>query len=129
MTTGTLPDEMRTIRSMAFEMERCATRARIVRDYATRAGIGGQGRMTPDVLAYRIAWDAPAAGDYPRPMLSDAVDCELIAPELAGRVWHHVAGATILGPLCCGTPASHRDALAAIAREIRAEVAAHGRDV
>lgn len=96
----------------------CAHRGDVVRDYAERAGITVH---TSDigVIAWRLAWDAPAAGEYPRPMLQDAADLAELRPDLAADVWHHVAGATILGPLCCHHPAGHRDALTAIAREIR----------
>lgn len=103
----------------------CGDRAQVARDLATRAGIAGQ--LSPELegapgrLAWRLIWDGPAAGEYPRPMLADGVDCERIAPEYAARVWHHIAGAVIIGQLCCPLPpAGHRDALADIAREIRA---------
>lgn len=69
-------------------------------------------------IAHRIAWDAPAAGEYPRPMLTSAAALAWRRPEMTAQVWHHAAGATILGDYCCGTPASHRDALVQMAREL-----------
>lgn len=97
----------------------CARRADIVRAHAERLEVRGQSTTDLDIIAHRIAWDAHAAGEYPRPMLSDAVDLQRVRPELAQVMWHHVAGATILGPGCCGTPASHRDALVELARALR----------
>jgi hypothetical protein len=106
----------------------CHTRADTIRGwFADRCGTDALALTTRDgdlsVLAYRIGWDAPAAGEYPRPMLADAYALAAVRPDLSDRVWHHVAGATILGGYCCGTPASHRDALVALARELRTEPA------
>lgn len=72
-------------------------------------------------LADRLGWNAPAAGEYPGPTLTDAATLANLRPAYADQVWHHAAGATILGGYCCGTPADHRDALIQIARELRAE--------
>jgi hypothetical protein len=76
-------------------------------------------RHDPQVIAYRVGWDAHAAGEYPLPVLADAAAVAAVYPELADRAWHHAAGATILGAYCCGTPASHRDALVTMAHVIR----------
>lgn len=101
--------------------DRCAARAREVREYADRAGILGNSQDL-DIIARRLAWDSHAAGEYPRPMLSDAVDLAAAWPVLSLVVWHLVAGATILGPGCdCQPPAHHRDALV----ELAVIIAAH----
>lgn len=97
----------------------CDARATAVREYATRAGCVPESVLVGSRIASRMVWDAPAAAEYPRAMLSDAADAAALWPDLAAAVWHHAAGATILGTYCCGTPGSHRDALADIAREIR----------
>lgn len=97
----------------------CMARGEQVARYAARVGIVG--REVPfTALVWRLAWDAPAAGEYPRPMMQDAADLAHVRPDLAARVWHHAAGATILGAYCCGAPAHHRDALTDLARELRA---------
>lgn len=103
--------------------DRCQRRADIVRQYADDISAGGQLNGRDDViLARRIAWDAHAAVDYPRPMLADAVDLAASWPTLSSVVWHLVAGATILGPGCdCQSPAAHRDALV----ELAVIIAAH----
>jgi hypothetical protein len=74
----------------------------------------------PDAIVYRLGWDAHAAGEYPRPVLEDAASVARWQNQLSDTVWHHAAGATILGGYCCGTPASHRDALVNLARVLRA---------
>lgn len=97
----------------------CMARADYTRRLAECNGVTAQD--TPlSALVWRLAWDAPAAGDIPRPMLQDAADTARAFPALSVRVWHHVAGATILGTYCCGTPAAHRDALITLARELEA---------
>lgn len=80
---------------------------------------------TPDLqrsaVAHRLAWDAPAAGEFVRPMLHDGLDVALVAPDLAEQTWHHIAGAIIMPSNCgCMPPARHSDELVTIAREIRA---------
>jgi hypothetical protein len=102
----------------------CARRAEIVRAYAVAlgespAGLRLGGAVDRSALAWRLGWDAHAAGEIPRPALADGLGVEELAPELAERAWHAIAGATILGGYCCGTPASHRDDMAELGREIR----------
>lgn len=97
----------------------CLGRAALVRDHAAACGIVGMD-VPFTALVWRLAWDAPAAGEFTRPMLQDAADLAHVRPDLAARVWHHAAGATILGAYCCGHPAHHRDALTDLARELRA---------
>ena len=96
----------------------CKDRADYVRTFAEQRGLTGEFR-TFEALAYRLAWDAPAASEFIRPVLADAADVEHARPDLADAVWHHAAGATILGTSCCGTPADHRDALVAMAATLK----------
>lgn len=104
----------------------CLARSQQVRHYAARQGIGGQSpypasyteQEVRESIARRLAWDSFAAGEYARPVLSDATDVAAICPDLTDEVWHHAAGAVIAGGYCCGTPASHRDALVSIAAEL-----------
>lgn len=100
--------------------EACQRRADVVRGIAERAGIVGQANgRDPWILARRIAWDSHAAGEYPRPMMADAVDLAAAYPAMSSVVWHLVAGATILGPGCdCQAPAAHRDELVNLATMI-----------
>lgn len=95
----------------------CQRRADVVRRHAESLGIVGQSNgRTAGILARRIAWDSHAAGEFPRPMMSDAVDMCEAYPAMSSVVWHLVAGATILGPGCdCQTPAAHRDELVNLA--------------
>lgn len=103
------------VKSLVAMPARCAARADAVRAYAETLELG-QGTRDMLILARRISWDAHAAGDYPRPMLSDALDLSAAWPLLAEAMWHLVAGATILGPGCdCQPPAAHRDALVNLA--------------
>jgi hypothetical protein len=97
----------------------CEARADLVRELAQSLAPHAS-IPSLDVLAWRLSWDAPAAGEYPRAMLADGRAVDALAPDLSARAWHAIAGATILGRYCCGTPASHRDALGDIAREVRA---------
>ena len=67
------------------------------------------------VAGVNLAWCAYAAGEYPRPMFQAAANAALLAPDLAKEIWHHAAGAAVIGPWCeCATPAGHRDALAVL---------------
>lgn len=92
--------------------DRCAARATAVREYAESIGVNGQPGCDLLTVARRLAWDAYAAGEYPRPLLSDAVDLVNVYGVMSAVVWHLVAGATILGPGCdCQPPGAHRDAL------------------
>lgn len=99
--------------------ERCERRADALRSYAERYGIRCNPVTLPETVARRLVWDAPAAAEYPRPIMADAVDvCEL-RPDLSLAVWHAAAGAIITAPGCdCDTPAGHRDTLAAIAHTL-----------
>lgn len=101
----------------------CQRRADVVRSHAEAIGVVGQSNgRTLDILARRIAWDSHAAGEYPRPMMSDATDLAAAYPAMSSVVWHLVAGATILGPGCdCQTPAAHRDELVNLACIIAAD--------
>lgn len=101
--TATLPDA-------------CRARATYVRDLAARHGIGPSPSPRPAAVAYCLAWDAPAGSEYPRPLLTDAATVALLWPELSDTVWHHAAGAVILGTHCCNHPAYHRDALVRLAQ-------------
>lgn len=81
-----------------------------------------------ELCAHRLIWDAPAAGEYPRPLLEDSARVAMLWPELAAVVWHHAAGATILGGSCeCvaspSHPAGHRDALISLGRALRVRAA------
>jgi hypothetical protein len=97
----------------------CLGRAVLIRDAHTAPTVA----TSDSAIIWRLSWDAPAAGEYPRPMLATAAAAAARWPDLALDIWHHAAGATILGQYCCGTPASHRDALADIARSLRVAVA------
>lgn len=95
--------------------DRCQARADEVRQAAERAGIVGQSTDAL-IIARRIAWDAHAASEYPRPMMSDAIDLCALYPASTSVIWHLVAGATILGAGCdCQPPAHHRDELVKLA--------------
>lgn len=110
----------------------CQVRAATVRAMAQDApDVRGQVAYYPvdyDVqaitssVASRLAWDAYAACEYARPVLSDALDVETLRPDLADDVWHDAAGATILGTVCCASPAEHRDRLVALAERLRTGV-------
>ena len=97
----------------------CSARADRLRDHAAANGMHGDPGRDLTVLAYRLGWDAHAAGEYPRPCLEDAADTAAVLPYLGQTVWHHTAGATILAGQCCGTPASHRDALVELGKLLR----------
>lgn len=98
---------------------RCVARADALRDYAARMGIAPAPILLPETIAYRMVWDAPAASEFPRPILADAADCAAYRPELSGAVWHAAAGAIITAPGCdCDTPAGFRDTFAAIGRTL-----------
>jgi hypothetical protein len=100
---------------------RCEARGDALRDYASRLEVTGQGTTDPDIIARRMIWDAPAASEYPRPILADCVDASRIRPDLASAIWHAAAGAIITPAGCdCATPAGHRDVFAAIGRTIGA---------
>ena len=89
----------------------CAARVAAVQALAAAHGITGT--MTDArIIGHRLAWDAHAAGEYPRPALDDAASLAALVPDLAAAVWHAVAGATVLGPWCCDTPGAHRDRMA-----------------
>jgi hypothetical protein len=91
-----------------------------LRDYAARFGIGADYPLVSAVV-YRMVWDAPAAAEYPRPILADSADASELAPDLAAEIWHAAAGAIITPIGCdCGTPASHRDRFAELGRIIGA---------
>lgn len=95
--------------------DKCQARADMVRESAERAGIVGQSTDAL-IVARRIAWDAHAASEYPRPMMSDAIDLCALYPAMSSVIWHLVAGATILGAGCdCQPPAHHRDDLVNLA--------------
>lgn len=104
----------------------CQARAQRVQKLAADKSIAGQlpypmgytHRETVRSIAQRLAWDAHAASEYLRPILSDATDVAAVRPDLAHDVWHHAAGAAIVGGYCCGTPAAHRDALVALAERM-----------
>ena len=99
--------------------ERCHTRGEQLRRHAESAGVTGNS-SDADIIARRMVWDAPAAAEYPRPIMSDATDAAALRPDLAGDIWHAAAGAIITAPGCdCDTPAGHRDTFAAIGRTIR----------
>lgn len=97
--------------------DRCARRAVIVGEYAAAYLTAADAPVASRVLS-RIVWDAPAAGEFPKAMLADALDAAALWPEHAEAIWHHAAGVTILGPGCCSTPAAHGEALAALARSL-----------
>lgn len=104
----------------------CQRRADVVRTHAESIGVTGQADVDVLNLARRIAWDSHAAGEYPRPMMSDAVDLVALYPAMSSPVWHLVAGATILGPGCdCQPPAWHRDALVQLAHIIAGDALRH----
>lgn len=99
---------------------RCTARGDALRAYAARMGILASPAPVASVVAGRMIWDAPAAAEYPRAILADAVDACELRPDLAGDIWHAAAGAIITPDGCdCDTPAGHRETFAAIARTIR----------
>lgn len=101
--------------------ERCQLRGDALRDYAERFGIRPSAILIPDSIARRMVWDAPAASEFPRSVLADAVDASALRPDLSGAVWHAAAGAIITPLGCdCDTPAGHRDTFSAIGRTIGA---------
>jgi hypothetical protein len=100
--------------------DRCARRADVVRGYAERLEVTGQRTTDLGTIGRRIGWDAHAAAEFPRAMMADCVDLAAVRPDLAAYVWHHGAGAMILGPGCdCDTPAGHRDQLVILGRALR----------
>ena len=118
MTTATSTEPARPAEPQPADLApKCAANAARVAEYAAAYGITAVPGPVPSIVAYRLAWDAPAAGEFIRPMLADGADAAVLWPPLAETIWHHIAGATILHGGChCLTPAGHRDALIALAR-------------
>jgi hypothetical protein len=101
--------------------DRCQRRADACRDYAARVGLTAYPTAVASIVSRRMVWDAPAAGEYVRPILADACDAAELRPDLSGAIWHAAAGALITAPGCdCDTPAGFRDTFAAIGRTIAA---------
>lgn len=96
----------------------CVARGDYARSLAARHGINADPVPVASRVAFRLRWDAPAASEYAKPVLADAADVTRLRPDLAAEVWHHAAGAIIVGTYCCGTPAAHRDALVALAARV-----------
>lgn len=120
MGTATTAPEFTGITGRPVLADACRERGEYVRDLAHRAGLDHGHTFVPTTLAMRIGYDSHAAAEFPKVMLADACDVERMFPDDAAHVWHAVAGATILGRLCCGAPAHHRDALVEYAAAIRA---------
>lgn len=120
LTASTYPETAR-VACLVPLPERCEARGNALRDYAARMGITPSPVLIPEVIEHRMVWDAPAASEFPRCILADAVDAAELRPDLAGAIWHAAAGAIITPNGCdCDTPAGHRDAFAAIGRTIGA---------
>lgn len=101
--------------------DRCQRRADACRDWAQSVGLEASPYTTAAIVAGRMVWDAPAAGEYVRPVLADACDAAYLRPDLAAAIWHAAAGSLITAPGCdCDTPAGFRDTFQAIGRTIGA---------
>lgn len=122
MTACLTPLRPLTGPDLSILLAACRTRATMLADAVTAHEAEhpcyDRGATTLERVAQRIAWDVPAAGEFPRPLLADVLDLVELAPAWAAHVWHHAAGVLIVGrsDCCPGTPAGHGDALTALAR-------------